>query len=192
MKKILLFAASTLFVMFGTIKSTEAYVEVAVVDPYNVVGEVFEFGDSGETIMNDMSSRKGLTCEPVNDEEYGKLIICSVDLSEEETDDYTFYFSDEELLYMVKVDLYYLGDAYTLNELFESVAGNFSDVEMIDHNEGNFYDHISEGTEIAACGEVPDRDYVACLTATAETDEIFPFVSVYYVFPDSVKAVDEG
>ena len=166
--------------------------QVAMVDPYNVIGEVFHFGDDGNFVMEDMSSREGLHCEPKNDPEFGKVILCNVDVSDYESDQYTFYFSDEELLYMVGVDMFYKGNEYTIIELFDQVADHFSEVEMLAHNQGKLYERIRQGTEVAACGDIVDQNMVACVSATEKTDNNNPFITLYYVDIDAAKRIDAG
>ena len=166
--------------------------QVAMVDPYNVVDEVFHFGDDGNYVMKDMSSREGLHCEPENDPEFGKIIRCDVDISDLESDQYTFYFSDEELLYMVRIDMFYKGSEYTTMELFEQVADHFSEVEMPAHNQGKLYERIHEGTEVAACGDILVQNMVACVSATEKAENQNPFITLHYVDIDAAKRIDAG
>lgn len=167
--------------------------QVELVDPYNVIGEVFHFGDSGNIVMEDMSSRDGMHCEPANDSELGKIIICNVDASDIESDQYTFYFSDEELLYMLKIDMFYKGTANTIIELFDQVADQFSNTEMSVHNQGEFYKQIRKDSVVAACGEIIGKNMFACVSASEEKNgNQYPFVSLYYADSATVKNVDAG
>ena len=154
------------------------------------IREFYEWGTSGEEIMK-LNDVDGISCEATEDEDLGKMIECTTQALEDETDVYDFYFTDDESLYMIESYVNYLGDTITLDQLFESMAADFADIEMEPYTEGSFYGFLADGAQNIACGIITDSDYV-CLTATAETDDTYPFVSVVYANPDFVKAFDEG
>jgi hypothetical protein len=178
-----------LFVLALLISSVVA-VNAADFTPITVA-DLFDWGATGEEVFAYVNAVEGLTCEPSEDEDFGKTINCTTEGLEDETDLYTFFFTDDEALYMVEADVNYLGDSLTLEDLFNSMAESFSEVEMEPYTEGKYFDMITEGSEIFACGHVPDAAYV-CLTATAETADTYPYASVIYTNPENVSAFDQA
>lgn len=179
-----------LFSLICTCTTVSAADTTDLLNPYTVI-DIFDFGDAGVEVMDYLTAVDGLACEAVTDEIFDKTIACSAEDLGNEKDYYTFYFTDDEALYMIRIDLVYIGGDLTIEQIYDSVGSNFNEIEMVPYSEGNFFDYIAEDSIAAACGIVNDWLYV-CLNGVEETDESYPIVRIHYVQPEFVEAYDEG
>lgn len=156
--------------------------------PYSIVS-IFDYGDSGQEVMDYVTAVEGLECEAVTDEIWGKTISCSAEDLHNERDYYTFYFADDETLYMMKVDIVYTGGDLSLKDLYNDVGSNFEGVEMADYSEGAFFEYIQSGSVAARCGIVDETLYI-CMNAIEETEDNYPIITIHYAGSDFVKGFD--
>ena len=190
MRKNLELIVLILFSLLFTCTTVDAADNSSLLDPYTVI-DIFDFGDTGTEVMDYVTAVDGLVCEAVTDEIFDKTIACSAEDLGNEKDYYTFYFTDDETLYMIRIDLVYVGGDLTIEQIYDSVGNNFNEVEMVPYLKGNFFDYIAGSSVAAACGIMNDWLYV-CLNGVEETDESYPTVMIHYVHPDYVEGYDSG
>ncbi len=183
------------FVVIAAILAAHAVMPVSAQDEVEftplTLPAFFNWGDKAINVYEFLSKVDGLVCEPNTDEDQGKKIDCSAQEFDEEITHYAFYFTDDENLYLVTSAVNYLGDYFTIQELFETFAETFSKIKMRPYTKGFFYDFYAEDTDIIACGIVPGTAYL-CLSATEGTEETLPYISVIYSEYSFARDLDAG
>ncbi len=188
MKKRISLFICIILLLSGMLTVVNAADEEVMFTPYSIV-EIFDYGDAGQEVMDYVTAVDGLKCEAVTDEIWGKTIACSAEDLQNERDYYTFYFADDESLYMMKVDIVYTGGDLSVEDLYNDVGSNFEGVDMVDYSEGAFFEYVKSGSVAAGCGIVDETLYI-CLNGVEETDENYPIITIHYAGSDFVKGFD--
>ncbi len=155
------------------------------------VAQIFNWGASEEKVYDFVSNIEGLSCERSEDDVFGKIISCETEGLKDEITLYTFFFTDDDTLFMIEGSVNYLGNEITTEQIYEHLAANFSEIEMEPYNTGTFYDALAADASIAGCGLIPDASYV-CILGFEETDDTYPYVSVFYAHPEFVQGLDSA
>ncbi len=153
------------------------------------VADFFEWGDSGRSVYDFLNTVEGLTCETMNDVDYGKTIDCSTGVMDEESTYYYFYFTDDEELYLVEIYVNYQGEDLTIEELVQSYAEDFASIQTKAYSAGDFYDIYASTADIIGCGVIPDKTYL-CLSGEEATEEYYALITLVYADYDYVAYYD--
>lgn len=168
-----------LFVVIFMLSFSAVYAaETIVIDP-ETIGDMLTWDMSGQDVYDLVDGTEGLKCDAEETDEYGKTIDCTAELDGGETDMYVFYFSEDEKLYEVEIQmvlpegtdyeaiLNYLADAYNMTD---------AAAETIEEEDEMIKSLLEDVDKYLA---VQGDSTISVLTGSKETDEQKAIVSLY-------------